>query len=72
MRNNLERYDPMTIKELEEEKRNLYIEMSNENIWCIGSHTVGDFNMHAQNINGIRDEIEYVNNLIKEKQEASA
>lgn len=46
MRDYLGRYDSMTIEELEAQKRNLYHEMSNENIWCLGSHTVEDFNMH--------------------------
>jgi hypothetical protein len=68
MRNNIERYNSMTIEELEEEKRNFYIAMSNENIWCLGSHTVEEFNIHAQNVNDIHDEIEYVSNLIAERQ----
>ena len=60
-------YDNMTLEELEAEKRDLMDAINNENIWCLGAHTVAEFNMASSNMMELRQELDYVNALIAER-----
>lgn len=64
---NFERYDNMTLEELEAEKRDLMGAINNENVWGLGAHTVAEFNMASSNMIELRQELDYVNALIAER-----
>lgn len=57
----------MTIEALEAEKKDLMGAINNENIWCLGAHTVAEFNMASSNMIELRQELDYVNALIAER-----
>ena len=61
-------YDDMTLEELTAERNELYKEIGNENIWAAGSHTTEDLNMHMQNITNLRIRINYITDLIEERE----
>lgn len=61
-------YDDMTLDELYDERDELYKEINNENVWALGSHTAEDLNMHSQNIVNIRIRINYITDLIEERE----
>lgn len=62
-------YDSMTIDELKEELDDLNKAIDNEYIWGYGSHSAMDLNMHAQNMEDLRNRIDYINDLIKERED---
>jgi hypothetical protein len=58
----------MTLEELRDERNELYAAIDNEQIWAKGSHSVEDLNMHAQNITDMRTRINYITDLIEERE----
>jgi hypothetical protein len=63
-------YDDMTLEELRDEREELRKAIDNEHIWAKGSHSVEDLNMHAQNITDMRIRINYITDLIEEREMA--
>lgn len=63
-------YDDMTLKQLWDERLELNLAIANEHIWASGSHSVEDLNMHAQNIADLRTRIDYIADLIEEREMA--
>ncbi len=63
-------YDGMTLEELRYERNELYAAIDNEQIWAAGAHSVEDLNMHAQNITDMRIRINYITDLIEEREMA--
>lgn len=63
-------YDDMTLDELYDERDELYADINNENKWAFGSHTTEDLNMHMQNITDLRIRINYITDLIEEREMA--
>lgn len=61
-------YDDMTLEELYDERNELRAAINNEHIWAAGSHSVEDLNMHSQNITDMRIRINYITDLIEEKE----
>lgn len=63
-----ERYDNMTLEELEIARDDVYNNIQNEKIWMFGS--AGDAEaecMHAENVDNLRVELRYILDLIKRK-----
>ena len=63
-------YGDMTLEELYAERTGLYAAIDNEQIWAKGSHSVEGLNMHAQNITDMRIRINYITDLIEEREMA--
>lgn len=61
-------YDNMTLEELRDEREELRKAINNEHIWAAGAHTVEDMNMHAQIITDFRIRINYITDLIEERE----
>lgn len=61
-------YDDMTLEELYDERNELRAAIDNEHIWAAGSHSVEDLNMHSQNITDMRIKINYITDLIEERE----
>ena len=61
-------YDDMTLEELTAERDELRKAIDNEHIWAAGSHSVEDLNMHAQNIADMKIRINYITDLIEERE----
>ena len=61
-------YDDMTLEELRDEREELRKEIDNEHMWAAGSHTVEDLNMHSQNIINLQIRINYITDLIEERE----
>lgn len=61
-------YNDMTLEELRDEREELRKAIDNEYIWAQGSHTVEDLKMHAQNITDMRIKINYITDLIEERE----
>ena len=62
-------YDNMTLEELEEEKNDLLGAIRNEKLWMLGSEDKEDERIHAENMDALQEEVEYVINKIKNKKE---
>ena len=63
-------YDDMTLEQLWDERLELNLAIANEHIWSAGSHSVEDLNMHSQNIADLRTRINYITDLIEEREMA--
>lgn len=61
-------YDDMTLEELYDERNELRAAINNEHMWAQGSHSVEDLNMHSQNIADLRIRINYITDLIEERE----
>lgn len=61
-------YDDMTLEQLYDERNELRAAINNEHIWASGSHSVEDLNMHSQNITDMRIRINYITDLIEERE----
>ena len=61
-------YDDMTLEQLYDERNELSAAINNEHLWAKGSHSVEDLNMHAQNITDMRIRINYITDLIEERE----
>ena len=61
-----EKYMNMSIEELETAKREIYKAFTGEMIKGLGAQTVGESNLHAQNVTNLGIELKFVTELIKE------
>ena len=62
-------YDDMTIEELYEAKQDVYGAIQNEKFWMFGS--AGDKEaecMHAENVDQLREELQYIFDLIEKRE----
>ena len=62
-----ERYDSMTLEELEEEKDDVLGTIENEKLWMLGAQNADEGYMHAQNIGGLQYELQYIEDLIEKR-----
>jgi hypothetical protein len=63
-------YDDMDLYDLYKELAELHAAIENEHRWSKGAHSVEDLNMHAQNIADLRTRMNYVTDLIEEREMA--
>lgn len=66
-----ERYDSMTLEELEKEKDDVLGSIENEKLWMRGAQDADEGYMYAQNIGGLTYELYYINDLIEERKNAN-
>jgi len=57
----------MSLAELEEEKEAIFGAIQNEKIWMFGSNTPEDEMMHSDNVDGLREKLKIVLDLLAEK-----
>ena len=60
-----EHYNKMSLKELLDASVEVYQAIQNEKIWMFGSRNDEDANMHAQNVDNLREELKYILTLVR-------
>ena len=61
-----EKYMDMSLEELEAAKREIYKALTSEMMKGLGAQTVGESNLHAQNVTNLGVELKFVAELIKD------
>ena len=61
-------YNIMTLEELTKEYNDIYAEIQNEKLWAFGAQDEQEANMHMDNADWLRKELQHVIMLINQKQ----
>ena len=61
-------YNIMTIEELTKEYNELYAEIQNEKLWAFGAQDEWEANLHMDNVDHLRMELQHIITLVNQKQ----